>query len=262
VRGNNEDNLYCGGVSLTPENRDTPFCLTGSEKPPCVFAVCDGMGGQNDGETASLTAVSVLAQHTKTILASLAGDIDFAVQSYVTRVNAVLCDKMRAKSVRMGTTLALVVIAGNAIHAYSIGDSRIYLLKNGELRQISKDHTVAEQKIELGILTRDEARAHKDRHKLTNCLGVFEDEMTAAADVIPAVAADAKCRLLICTDGLTDMVDDRRIRKILLSARGAGDAGRLLTESAHTGGGEDNVTCVVLDITRDKRRRYKLFGGM
>jgi protein phosphatase len=167
---------------------------------------------------------------------------------------------MRETPGRMGTTLAMAVVAGDKIRTYAIGDSRIYLLKKGKLRQLSMDHTIAEQKISLGLLTREEARVHRDRHKLTNCIGVFEDEFEAAADILPPQPATEKCRMLICSDGLTDMVSDDRIRKIMLSSRGAAKAGESLVEAALEGGGADNVTCIVFDVVPERNRRYKLFG--
>jgi protein phosphatase len=248
VRKNNEDNLYCGGVSMTPDNRDRPFSVSGEARMPCIFAVCDGMGGHNDGEAASLTAVAMLSQYSRAILAASQEDINAVVGEYVACVNAYLCEKRRGTSGGMGTTLALAVVTQGSIRAYTIGDSRIYLQKSGQFLQISKDHTIAEQKVALGILTREEARKHSDSHKLTNYLGLLEDEAIAQADIIPKIPMGGKYRLLICSDGLTDMVEDDQINEILLVSRNIAKAGKTLVKTALANGGGDNVTCVVLEV--------------
>jgi protein phosphatase len=252
VRKNNEDNLYCNGVSMTPSSRDRPFGVNGETRSPCLFAVCDGMGGQKDGETASLTAVSQLSRYSRAILAAPPKDVNAVVGEYVSCVNASLCEMTRGKSGGMGTTLALAVVTKNAIRAYTIGDSRIYIQKSGQFLQISKDHTVAEQKVALGILTREEARKHSDSHSLTNYLGLLDDEAIAQADIIPVIPVSTRFRLLICSDGLTDMVDDSQINEILLVSRNIAKAGKMLVKAALANGGGDNVTCVILDIAADK----------
>jgi protein phosphatase len=237
---------------MTPDNRDRPFGISGVTSSPCLFAVCDGMGGQKDGETASLAAVSMLSRHSRAILAAAPGQVNAAVGEYVSCVNAALCEKTRGEHGGMGTTLALAVVTQDAIRAYTIGDSRIYLQKNGHLLQVSRDHTVAEQKVALGILTREEARASGDGNSLTNYLGPLEGEAVAQADIIPTIPVITGFRLLICSDGLTDMVDDIQINEMLLAARDITYAGEALIDAALANGGADNVTCVVLDISADK----------
>lgn len=249
VRTNNEDNIYCDGGIITPETRDVPFVSCGSADVPCLFAVCDGMGGEADGEVASLTAVQTLADHADAIkLAAANGqDIDRAVCAYVADANARLCNMMRGRSARMGTTLALAVITATHIHAYNIGDSRIYIFKDGKLTQLTEDHTMAVQKVKMGLITKQEAERDKSRHVLTRYLGIFEDEMTLTPDVIPPVPADDTYRLLLCSDGLTDMVSDEQIESVLREAMDAKDEADALVKAALRNGGRDNVTCIVID---------------
>lgn len=245
VRTNNEDNLHCAGIALTPENRDIPFSLAGEARSPCLFAVCDGMGGHEQGEFASLAAVSALAELEEAIKVMPPGQVDALVQAYVSRVNSQLCDQMRETSTRTGTTLALVVLRGNRIHPYHIGDSRIYALRKGRLAQLTEDHTLVTQKVKMGILTPEQARLDSDRHKLTQYLGIFEDEMTVMAEPSQPLAMERSLRLLLCSDGLTDCVDDTRIAEILRSHEPAKAAEMLLNEALENGG-RDNVTCIVL----------------
>ncbi|MDR1049110.1 MAG: protein phosphatase 2C domain-containing protein [Synergistaceae bacterium] len=248
VRRNNEDNLYCDGASLTPENRDAPFTLNGSADAPCVFAVCDGMGGEADGEFASLTAVTVLAERAKAIGAASGGAMDAIVAEYVTKTNALLCEAMRTKAVRMGTTLALAVVTDDALRAYTLGDSRVYALKDGSFFRLSEDHTLAAQKVKMGLITEEEAGRDRDRHTLTRYLGIFEDEMTVEADASAPLPIGGGCRAILCSDGLTDMVADGRIKEIMSAAPTPEEAARRLVDEALGNGGRDNVTCVVVDV--------------
>lgn len=249
VRTNNEDNFYCGGAILTPEARDVPFALSGSADVPCLFAVCDGMGGEADGEMASLAAVQTLDEHADAIRRAAVDKIslDDAVRDCVADANARLCGMMSRRGSRMGTTLALAVISASHIHTYNIGDSRIYIFKNGKLTQLTEDHTMAVQKFKMGLITKQEAERDRSRHVLTRYLGIFEDEMTLTPDVIPPIPADDKYRLLLCSDGLTDMVTDGQIETILHDAEGAKDAAESLVKAALDNGGRDNVTCIVID---------------
>ena len=247
VRTNNEDNLYLDGVTLTPRTRTAPFSLTGVVDVPCLFAVCDGMGGEEDGELASLTAVTALDEHAEAMkAAATSGRSDEAVQAFVVDANKRLCGFMRARGIRMGTTLALAVITHKGVMYYTIGDSRIYALRSGALSQISEDHTLAIQKVKMGLLTPEQARKGRERHVLTRCLGVFEDEMTLTTDVLGPFPLEG--RLLLCSDGLTDMVSDGDIEGALRGASDAGAATDALLDEALRNGGKDNVTCIVIDL--------------
>jgi protein phosphatase len=120
---------------------------------------------------------------------------------------------------------------------------------DGSLEQISEDHTLTMQKVKMGVLTLEQAQRDRDRHKLTRYLGIFEDEMTLEADslTLPPLPAAEHRRLLLCSDGLTDMLPDERIAEILLAAT-INDAADLLVEEALTAGGKDNVTCIIIDV--------------
>ena len=250
VRTNNEDNLYGNGVNLTSENRDAPFNLQGRAQSPCIFAVCDGMGGEADGEFASLTAVTTLGEHAQVIKAAAlsSGDADKAVQDFVTDANDRLCRAMRSRSARMGTTLALAVLTEDTVRTYNIGDSRIYRLQDGAFSRLSVDHTLAAQKVRMGLLTEEEAQKDRSRHVLTRYLGVFGEEMIIEADVIAPFAVNTGCRLLLCSDGLTDMVPDARLEEVLRGAANAEAAANALVDEALRNGGKDNVTCIVIDF--------------
>ena len=244
VRENNEDNLYVPGRVIPYENADAVFTVTGETHTPCVFAVCDGMGGQEHGEYASYIAASGLAELEVAIKTSPSSDIDILVQEYLVKANNAICAKMREKSVRIGTTLALVVITADDIRPYNIGDSRIYAAK--ELRQVSEDHTLTMQKVNMGILTMEQARQDRDRNKLTRYLGIFEDEMIMEAEPLPLLALRTHLPILLASDGLTDLVEDKKIKEVLQSTH-TKDAAELLVIAALEKGGKDNISCVVIN---------------
>ena len=250
VRSNNEDNLYCDGEIIVPYSRDIPFALSGETDVPCIFAVCDGMGGEDDGEVASLVAVSTLKEHEGVITQAASTDAtESAVQEFVLHANKTLCEMMRKSGRRMGTTLALIVVSNSLIQPYNIGDSRIYTLQNGQLSRVSEDHTLAAQKVRMGLITEEQAELDCDKNKLTRYLGVFEDEMTVeAVEYDPLHIGDIDYRILLCSDGLTDMVTERRIEIILDTVNDAWEAVKLLVDEALKNGGRDNVTCIIVDI--------------
>jgi len=245
IRENNEDNLYCGGQILEPNG--AAFSLSGEAVTPCIFAVCDGMGGQEYGEFASHAAVTGLTELEAAIMAASPDKIDILVHEYVTKTNDIICAKMREKSVRIGTTLALIIVTNDAIRPYNIGDSRIYELVNGKLVQISNDHNLTSQKIMMGVITKEQARHDRDRNKLTRYFGIFEDEMIIEAESYPLLPLTTRRHLLLCSDGLTDMIEDSKIEEILKTTP-IQDAGGLLVKEALQRGGKDNVTCVIVDI--------------
>jgi len=248
VRGNNEDNLFLNGVTLTPNNRNEPFAMAGRAAVPCLFAVCDGMGGGSDGEWASLTAVDALRESAVAITTAAPGEREDAVNGCVTMANDILCAAMRDKTVRMGTTLALTLIARDGVFCYGVGDSRIYVLCGGALTLVSEDHTLVMQKVKMGLLNEGQARRDKDWHKLTRYLGIFEDEMHIAAEAF-APLPPGPYRLLLCSDGLTDLVLDGQIAETLLAHADPDEAAEALLQAALQRGGKDNITCVVIDVS-------------
>ncbi|MDR2749242.1 MAG: protein phosphatase 2C domain-containing protein, partial [Clostridiales bacterium] len=247
IRSNNEDNLYCDGSFLEEEHRDAPFEADGESCIPCVFAVCDGIGGSSEGEFASLAAVTKLKEAANYLKEALPENLDNAVHQYVYDANDVICRRIREMRSHLGTTLALAVITKDAARLYNIGDSRIYTLTGGELRQVSEDHTVTEQKVKLNILTKEQAKKDRDRHTLTRHLGVFEEDVSIAATSYDPLPRTDKYKILLCSDGLSDMVEDDRIEAILLASASPKEAVDNLINEALKNGGRDNVTCIVIE---------------
>ena len=249
VRTNNEDNLFCNGVIMKENERDKPFFINGICEAPCIFAVFDGMGGEDCGEIASLTATETLSGHSENILHS--DDVNFAVNNYVTDSAKKLRDIMKAQRIRTGTTLALVFIDDNSFTAYNLGDSRIYRFSNNNLIRVTDDHTVAEDKVRLGMMTPAKAEKSRERHILTRCLGIYDDALTISPDINGPFDVRDNQGILICSDGLTDMLTHKELNDIVTSYESPSDIVNALTDTALANGGHDNITCIFVKFAVD-----------
>jgi serine/threonine protein phosphatase PrpC len=207
-----------------------------------IFAVADGMGGHIAGDVASSTAVEVIAGSAG---AADAGDPS-SLAALVRRANSAIWEKAQADpSLRgMGTTCTLMMIEDSTAHVAHVGDSRAYLLRGSELSQLTEDHTLVGRMVREGRLTPDEAEHHPQRNIITRVLGVDSDVQVDIYS-FDLVAGD---RLLLCSDGLSSMLDAETIRQALAQEGDAQRAADKLVELANNAGGEDNITVVVLDL--------------
>lgn len=241
-RTENEDNFYADGIGCRPDNDGAWTAKV--RQPAAIFAVCDGMGGENCGKEASGIAAELLSSSWKDFVKTRSRDTDGFVKEYVKNANREICDmSFRESCGTSGSTLALVYIADDIVHAYHIGDSRIYFYHEGRLEQITEDHTLAISKLKANVYTDEEARNSPDAHKLTIFLGSDKRD----AGLKPAVNPEFELSdgmILICSDGLTDMCTDEEIAEVL-SLRPDAPAEKLV-EQALQNGGEDNVTCIVI----------------
>jgi protein phosphatase len=209
-----------------------------------VFFVADGMGGHEAGEVASasaLAALSGLAEVEQVEPALVEAFLEIAQQ----RVRAIETDSGNAP----GTTLTGVLVDEREDVPYwlfvNVGDSRTYMLTNGELAQVSVDHSEVQELVDAGTITMDEARRHPRRNVITRALGA-QDSVRADFRYIPVALHD---RVLICSDGLTGELTDEQITAILLSQPHPERAAGHLVDAAIQAGGRDNITVIVVDVT-------------
>ncbi|WAA66679.1 PP2C family protein-serine/threonine phosphatase [Microbacterium oxydans] len=207
-----------------------------------VFLVADGMGGHEAGERASAAVIAEFAGYIGRPALGL-DDVRHALSVSRDRVE----ELSTSGNGRAGTTLSGVVIASVDGMGYwlavNIGDSRTYRLADGELEQISVDHSVVQELIESGELTPEDALGDRRRNIITRAIGASS---TGDADywMFPAELGD---RILVCSDGLTSEVGDARIREILTSEPDPQVAADVLTDDAVSAGGRDNITVIVVD---------------
>lgn len=204
-----------------------------------LAAVADGMGGHRAGEVASATALEAL-RAAVTSGRPLRESIEDAN-------DAVFTKSLTDASLRgMGTTLtAATLVAGDTLLVGHVGDSRAYLLHDGELRQVTDDHSLVEELVREGRLTADEAAVHPQRSIITRALGI---DPTVNVDVYPVELTPGD-RLLLCSDGLTGMVQPDDIAATLRRESDPARVASQLVDAANAAGGEDNITVVVVAVT-------------
>jgi PPM family protein phosphatase len=219
VRGNNED------AFLVDDER-------------ALFAVADGMGGHRGGEVASHTAIEALR-------AAVANGTP--LHDAITRANLAVLARAAGDDelTGMGTTLtAIIAVGGRQLLIGHVGDSRAYLLHNGELRRATDDHSLVEELVREGRLTPEQAEAHPQRAIVTRALGVDDD-----VDVdLYTLDIDAGDRIVLCSDGLTTMVRERDIERLARSEPDPQSLADAFVRAANDAGGDDNVTVVVIDV--------------
>ena len=210
-----------------------------------VFAVAAGMGGHEAGEIASGICVRTLAEVPQLATGERAATADI-VQQALQQADA---DIREATGSRAGTTLSGVVVVEQSGIPYwlvlNIGDSRTYRLSQGQLSQLSVDHSEVQELVNAGEITRAEAAVHPRRHVVTRALGTGDDT-EADYSLLPVEEGD---RILVCSDGLNGELDDEHIARILVSEPDPQAAVDQLIQAALRSGGRDNVTCIVVDAS-------------
>lgn len=208
-------------------------------RPPLI-AVADGMGGAQAGEVAAGMAVHALEALPAE---PRPGDLKRAVERANTDIRkAAAGDKGRAG---MGTTVTACMLApGGALYVVHVGDSRAYLVRDGELKRLTDDHSVVAELVRGGALTEEQADRHPQRNVITKALGAQRD-VGADAFQVPVQDGDV---IMLCTDGVSAAIGDAGIAQVLLDGRSLGDAATALVAAADAAGGEDNATVVLARV--------------
>lgn len=241
LRENNEDNLLADGVLLPPSLGSRAFSLDGTASVPAVFAVCDGMGGEAAGEIASRLTAEAFALNRNALLTAAPSDLEDVVQSCVRQAHGTVGTSVPAGR-RSGSTLALAVLTRQGVRCFNSGDSRIFCSRRGRFWQVTHDHNVWADQLRAG--TPLPAYAEPD-YRLTRCVGIGHPQ---PAESYPPISGS--CRLLLCSDGLTDMVSSSEISAVMQEADSPAAAADRLLHAALQNGGQDNVTILAVDIKR------------
>jgi protein phosphatase len=216
------------------------------------MVVADGMGGVAGGEVASRTVISVLIELALSTPdwimrfdSEFAKEVLHRLNDRIMQAEAALIEKARIDPALtgMGTTVTIACSIGASLLIAHVGDSRAYLFRKGGLEQLTCDHTVAQALYEAGVIDPEAVQSHPMRHLLTRVVGGSEGDR-ALADLAAVNLIDGD-QVLLCTDGLTDMVSEERIAGLLAMGRTADQACHALIETALEGGGRDNITAVV-----------------
>lgn len=239
---------------VRPNNEDS--YAVGSFEDGCAWAVvCDGMGGASGGTVASKMCTESISEHISKAYregASVAS-VKNLLMSAVISANAEVYEKS-AEDISlngMGTTVVAAVIVKEAAVIAHVGDSRAYLLRNGSLRQITKDHSMVQYMVDMGQITEEEAHTHPDRNVITRAVGVDED-IKVDIDIVDIEDGDL---FIICTDGFSGFVSDPQALGIVAECESLCELPERLVNAANNNGGRDNITVAVAEckISRESQ---------
>jgi protein phosphatase len=224
-------------------NEDSFFAHATRERG--VFIVADGMGGHAAGEVASEMTVQIISRELHE-MASLGDGANDRVTAAILQANRAVYERTIQESDKqgMGTTASVLVVSGDQYLIGQVGDSRVYLLRDGALTQLTKDHSYVQEQVDAGLLTPEQARYHPYSNVITRCVGASDnvDPDTYSGEIKKGDV------FLVASDGLTGMVDDRRLQQLLLSRASAGRVVDALIAEANYRGGLDNITAIVIQV--------------
>jgi protein phosphatase len=226
IRSGNEDSLFADSRSG-------------------LFVVADGMGGHAAGEVASDMAVRIVSAELARVT-DTGDDARERIADSLRHANVAIYERTLLESDKqgMGTTASVLMLHGGHYLIGHVGDSRVYLLRDGALRQLTKDHSYVQEQVDAGVLTPEQARYHPYSNVITRCVG-------ASGDVQPDLYAGEVKRgdtFLVASDGLTGMVDDRRLQQLLMSRATVQRIVDALISEANGRGGLDNITAIVVRV--------------
>ena len=228
-------------------NQDYVFA---SEGPvgnlPNLFTVADGMGGHNAGDYASSHAVRILVDEIRE-------DADYnpvkVIRHAIEAANTEIRNRAQEdENLRgMGTTMVVATIVDQYAYVANVGDSRLYVIQDG-IRQVTRDHSLVQEMVRFGGISREQARIHPDRNIITRAVGV-EDDLQVDLFLVPL---EGKDRVLLCSDGLTGMLEDEEILQILEGEGNVEERAQRLVQAANDHGGRDNIAVIIMEPFSDE----------
>ncbi|MBP5415506.1 MAG: Stp1/IreP family PP2C-type Ser/Thr phosphatase [Lachnospiraceae bacterium] len=215
-----------------------------------LFLVADGMGGHNAGDYASRYTIETIVDE---ISKSNDESPVFVLEKAIKRANSLIRQKSEEETELngMGTTVVAATIEGNKLCVANVGDSRLYIINNREIRQITRDHSLVEEMVRMGGLKREMARNHPDKNIITRAIGALND-----VDVdFFEVRLNKGDTILMCSDGLSNMIEDEEIRMIMQGQRDIVEKAESLVKAANNNGGKDNIAVVLVEPFADEEDR-------
>lgn len=215
---------------------------------PNLFLVADGMGGHKAGDYASRCAIETIVEYAQgcednSPIAILEKSIHYANE--VIRIKSSEDEAMSG----MGTTLVAATIKDDLLCVANVGDSRLYIINNREIKQITRDHSLVEEMVRMGGLKPELARSHPDKNIITRAIGACDELEIDFFNV----KLDADDMILMCSDGLTNMIEDEEIRMILQGQRDIVEKAESLVNAANNNGGKDNIAVVLIEADKVDR---------
>ncbi len=216
-----------------------------------IFVVADGMGGHSAGEVASKMAIDevyrgAVAQWAAVESSIIPDNVHQMFEVWIKNANAKILAEAQARSNNMGTTLTAALVVNGMVYAANVGDSRTYLFRSGQLYPLTRDHSLVASLVQAGILRPDEVYTHPQRNEIFRALGQQKD---VSVDIFPPQALGHEDRLVLCSDGLWEMVRPPQFEEILKKNIDPEKTCAELIKAANENGGEDNITVVIVRVT-------------
>ena len=224
VRANNEDRIYV-------------------DEDIGLYILADGMGGAQGGEIASKMAIEEISSYIRNGLRTdndISSIIDKAILKANQKIHTEASQNIHLAG--MGTTVVLTLCLKDKYYFAHAGDSRAYLIRNSRIRQVTQDHSLVAELLKAGDINKDEARSHHMRHMITNAVGAKE---TVNVDII-SMPAEQGDHILLCSDGLSDMITDDEIKEVVLKNNDMEVTCEELVSAANDKGGKDNISVVLI----------------
>ena len=275
-RANNEDNFYVTGRYMEREqmNEGGQYSAAVADELQ-IYAVCDGMGGAEFGEEASLKAVKALEQYQKTCpQPDSTKYLNDLIDQTSKDIDQISLDK-GMPSGSCGSTIAMMILRNDILRTVHVGDSRVYRLRGGKLERMTRDDSEVMDMVERGEITMDQAWTHPRKNVITRHLGMPTDGTVLMPSISARTQMQNGDRYMLCSDGVSDQLHDTMIQEILGRHMPSKDAAELIVRTAlrdadKAGVSSDNITCIILDVKQtgsadydDRRlRKLKLLRGI
>lgn len=239
-----------GTVSITGnfrENNEDNYYVDSTSK---YFLVADGMGGQCAGEKASQLAIELIPQKLNELIRfedAKTDNVIPAIDEAVSHANVEIMalGELDPNCRSMGTTIVFVIQVGDKFFIGGVGDSRVYLLRNNSLHQLTTDHSLTQALVDAGTITPEEALTHRYKNVLYRYLGTKDGSAGTQARQLEPLPQD---RIILCSDGVTDGIPDEKLQELLGQSDDPQQTAEAIVKAAQEGGSKDNITCIVLFV--------------
>ncbi|MCA9039071.1 MAG: serine/threonine-protein phosphatase [Planctomycetaceae bacterium] len=239
-----------GSVSITGNYRENneDRCLVDDQHR--FFLVCDGMGGQAAGEKASELATELVSKKLTQLVAfdsATKEEVAVAVNKSIEHANIEIMalGEVDPEYHKMGTTIVLLLIVGDRLYMGGVGDSRIYLYRDGDLKQLTEDHSLTQALVKAGTIKPEEAATHRFRNVLFRYLG--SKEGGDGVDLVEESPQEGD-RYILCSDGVMDGINDEKLRELIALDDDPQQSAETIVQAALDGGSKDNITCVTVFV--------------
>jgi protein phosphatase len=207
-----------------------------------LFLVADGMGGHAAGDYASKFTVERITDYIRN--SETREPVALLREAVMQANHELLAEASKdVQKLGMGTTIVAATVAGDKLYTANVGDSRLYVLNRESIIQITRDHSLVEEMVRMGEMDKEDAKTHPDKNIITRAVGVQED---VAVDLFENNLREGDM-ILMCSDGLTNMIEDEDIRRIVLEQRDIAEQAEALIKTANQNGGKDNITVVLVE---------------